>query len=136
METTRTVIDADVLMDLLRNVKRVTAFLAEIEKSGSLLSTTVINAFELYYGAHKCKEREQNLLATKKLLNRLVLLPLGPRSAETAGHIYAQLETKGQPIELRDALNGAITLTKGYAIVTRNVGNFKRIAGLSIITAP
>lgn len=136
MEATRTVIDTDILIDLLRNVKKVVGFLAEIEERGNLLSTTVINAFELYHGAHKSREREQNLLATRKLLNRLILLPLGLRSAETAGRIYAELETKGQPIGLRDALIGAITLTKGYAIITRNVEHFQKITGLTVITAP
>ena len=136
MEATRTVIDTDILIDLLRNVKKVVAFLTEIEESGSLLSTTVINAFELYHGAHKSREREQNLLATRKLLNRLILLPLGLTSAETAGRIYAQLETKEQPIGLRDALIGAITLTKGYTIITRNVEHFQKITGLTVITAP
>jgi predicted nucleic acid-binding protein len=135
MEATRTVIDTDILIDLLRNVKKVVAFLTEIEESKSLLSTTVINAFELYHGAHKSRESEQNLIATRKLLNRLILLPLGLRSAETAGRIYAQLETKGQPIGLRDALIGAIALTKGYAIVTRNVEHFQKITGLTVITA-
>ena len=136
MEATRTVIDTDILIDLLRNVKKVVAFLAEIEERGNLLSTTVMNAFELYYGAHKSREREQNLLATRKLLNRLILLPLELRSAETAGRIYAELETKGQPIGLRDALIGAITLTRGFAIVTRNVEHFQKITGLTVITAP
>ena len=136
MEATRTVIDTDILIDLLRNVKKVVGFLAEIEERGNLLSTTVINAFELYHGAHKSREREHNLLATRKLLNRLILLPLGLRSAETAGRIYAELETKGQPIGLRDALIGAITLTKGYTIITRNVEHFQKITGLTVITAP
>jgi predicted nucleic acid-binding protein len=136
MEATRTVIDTDVLIDLLRNVKKVVGFLAEIEEKGSLLSTTVINAFELYYGTHKSREREQNLLATRKLLNRLILLPLEPASAETAGHIYAELETKGQPIGLRDALIGAIVLTKGFTIITRNVEHFQKITSLTVITAP
>jgi len=136
MEATRTVIDTDILIDLLRNVKKVVGFLAEIEERGNLLSTTVINAFELYYGAHKSKEREQNLLATRKLLNRLILLPLELGSAKTAGRIYAELETKGQPIGLRDALIGAITLTRGYTVVTRNVEHFQKITGLTVISAP
>jgi len=136
MEATRTVIDTDILIDLLRNVKKVVGFLAEIEERGKLLSTTAINAFELYHGANKSREREHNLLATRKLLNRLILLPLELRSAETAGRIYAELETKGQPIGLRDALIGAITLTKGYTIITRNVEHFQKITGLTVITAP
>lgn len=136
MEATRTVIDTDILIDLLRNVKKVVGFLAEIEEKGNLLSTTAINAFELYHGAHKSREREHNLLATRKLLNRLILLPLELRSAETAGRIYAELETKGQPIGLRDALIGAITLTKGHTIITRNVEHFQKITDLKVITAP
>ena len=136
MEATRTVIDTDILIDLLRNVKKVVGFLAEIEERGKLLSTTAVNAFELYHGANKSREREHNLLATRKLLNRLILLPLELRSAETAGRIYAELETKGQPIGLRDALIGAITLTKGYTIITRNVEHFQKITGLTAITAP
>jgi predicted nucleic acid-binding protein len=136
MEAARTVIDTDVLIDLLGNVKKVVGFLAEIEEKGSLLATTVINAFELYYGAHKSREREQNLLATRKLLNRLILRPLEPTSAETAGRIYAQLETKGQQIGLRDALIGAIVLTKRFTIITRNVEHFQKITGLTVITAP
>jgi predicted nucleic acid-binding protein len=136
METIRAVIGTDVLIDPLRNVKKVVVFLAEIEESGSLLSTTVINAFELYHGAHGSKEREQNLLATRGLLNRLILLPLGPRFAETAGRICAQLDTKGQPIGLRDAFIGAITLTKGYMLASRNAEHFRKITGLTITTAP
>lgn len=136
METARTVIDTDILIDLLRNVKKVVAFLTEIEQRGSLLSTTVINAFELHYGAHKSREREQNLLAARKLLNRLILLPLELRSAEIAGRIYAELETKGQAIGLRDALIGAITLKRGFTIVTRNVEHFQKITGLTVIKAP
>jgi tRNA(fMet)-specific endonuclease VapC len=136
MEATRTVIDTDILIDLLRNVKKVVDFLTEIEERGNLLSTTVINAFELYLGAHKSMEREQNLFATRKLLNRLILLPLELGSAETAGRIYAELETKGQPIGLRDALIGAITLTRGYTVVTRNVEHFQKITGLTVISAP
>jgi tRNA(fMet)-specific endonuclease VapC len=136
MEAPRIVIDTDILVDLLRNVKKVVAFLAEIEERGSLLATTVVNVFELVYGAHKSREREQNLLATRKLLDRLILLSLELGSAETAGRIYAELETKGQPIGLRDALIGAIALTEGFTIVTRNVGHFQKITGLTVITAP
>lgn len=136
MDTTGTVIDTDILIDLLRNAKETVTFISKIEENETPLSTTVINAFELYYGAHKSKQRKQNLRATRKLLNRLILLPLEPTSAETAGHIYAELEAKGQPIGLRDSLIGAITLSKGFRIATKNVKHFQKITGLIVITAP
>lgn len=136
MDTTGTVIDTDILIDLLRNVKETVTFISKIEENETPLSTTVINAFELYYGAHKSKQQKQNLKATRKLLNRLILLPLEPTSAETAGHIYAELETKGQPIGLRDSLIGAITLSNGFRIATKNVKHLQKITGLTVITAP
>jgi len=136
MEITQVVIDTDILIDLLRNVKTTVNFISEMERKGALLSTTIINAFELYHGAYKSKKREENLLATRKLIDRLIIVKMGLKSAEAAGHIYADLEAKGQPIGLRDAIIGAITLTKGYALATRNVEHLKKIQGLTLIPAP
>ena len=134
METPRTIIDTDLLIDLLRNEKEAVALVTQIEEKKNLLSTTTINAFELYYGAHKSKKLEQNLQATKKLLTRLVVLPLTSRSAQKAGHIYAELEKEGQTIGLRDTFIAAIALTRGFNVATRNTEHFKKIKGLTVIT--
>jgi len=136
MEITRVVIDTDLLIDLLRNIRKAVNFISDMEKREFRLSTTVINAFELYHGAHKSKKRAKNLASTKKLLHRLIVLKVGLKSAENAGRIYAELEAKGQPIGLRDALIGAVALTRGYALVTRNIEHLKRIEGLTLIPAP
>lgn len=136
MEIARVVIDTDLLIDLLRNIRNVVDFISDMEKRGYRLSTTVINAFELYHGAYKSKKRAENLASTKKLLQRLIILKMGPESAENAGRIYAELEAKGQPIGLRDALMGAISLTRGYTLATRNVEHLQKIPGLILIPAP
>ncbi len=133
METTSAIIDTDILIDLLRNQKEAVALVAELEKKKTLLATTVVNVFELHYGAHKSKRAEKNLQATKKLLSRLVLLPLTTRSAQKAGHMFAELERKGQPIGLRDTLIAAIALTREFSVATRNVEYFKKIAELKTI---
>lgn len=136
METSKVVIDTDILIDLLRGIETVVNFISDMERKGCQLSTTVINAFELYYGAHKSKKRTQNLASTKQLLERLFILKMSLRSAENAGRIYAELEEKGQPIGLRDAMIGAIALTQGYTLTTRNVEHLQKIQGLTIIPAP
>lgn len=135
METNRTIIDTDILIDFLRNRSEIVAFIAQIEEKGTLLATTAINAFELYYGAHKSKQADQTLKATKNLLDRLVILPLTPTSAQRAGHIYAQLELEGQPIGLRDTFIAAIALTRKFRIATRNAEHFKKVKGLTVLTA-
>jgi predicted nucleic acid-binding protein len=134
METTKTIIDTDILIDLLRNKKEAVAFVAALEEKKIELATTVINAFELHYGAHKSRQPQKNLQATKKLLSRLDVLPLTSKSAQMAGHIYAQLETKDQTIGLRDTIIAAIALTREQSVATRNTEHFKKITDLKIIS--
>lgn len=134
METARVIIDTDILIDLLRNSKEAVAFVARLEERRFLLSTTVVNLFELHYGAHKSKQPEKSLQSAKKLLSRLVLLPLTSRAAQKAGHLFAELETKGESIGLRDTLVGAIAITRGFSIATRNIEHFRKIADLKIIS--
>lgn len=136
MESRKIVIDTDVLVDLLRGIETVVNFISDMERKGCQLSTTVINAFELYYGAYKSKKSIQNLASTKQLLERLFILKMNLQSAENAGRIYAELEAKGQPIGLRDAMIGAIALTQGYTLTTRNVEHLQKIRGLPLIQAP
>ena len=135
MESNRTIIDTDILIDFLRNRKEAVEFVTQLEGKKTLLSTTAINAFELYYGAHKSRQSTQTLQATKLLLERLVILPLSSRSAKRAGHIYAELELKGHPIGLRDTFIAAIALTRKSSIATRNIEHFKKVKGLTVITA-
>jgi len=132
----RVVIDTDLLVDLLRDVRNVVDFIDEIEKKGYLLSTTIINAFELFYGAYKSKKRAQNLAATKRLLDRLIVLRMNLKSAEKAGQIHVELEAKGQLLGIRDAMISAITLTKGYSLVTRNIQHLQKIKELALIAVP
>lgn len=133
METTKVIIDTDILIDVLRSKKEALTLVSELEMKKFLLATTTVNAFELYYGAHKSNQQEKGLKSTKTLLNRLVLLPFTSRSAQKAGHIYAELEKTGQSIGLRDSFVAAIALTRGFAVATGNTQHFRKIADLRII---
>ncbi len=134
METVKTVIDTDLLIDLLRNQKQATAFITKLEEKNCILSTTAVNLFELHHGAHKSHETEKNLQAIHVLISRLSILPFTSKAAQKAGHIYAQLERQGQPIGLRDTFIAAIALTRECSVATRNQTHFSRISDLEIIT--
>ena len=134
METVKTVIDTDLLIDLLRNQKQATAFITKLEEKNYILATTAVNIFELHHGAHKSVESEKNLQAIHVLISRLSILPFTSKAAQKAGHIYAQLERQGQPIGLRDTLIAAIALTRECSVATRNQAHFSRISDLEIIT--
>ncbi len=134
METLKTIIDTDLLIDLLRNKQQTADFIVKLEEKNYSLATTAINIFELHHGAHKSKESEKNLQATNRLVSRLSILPFTSKAAQKAGHIYAQLENQGQPIGLRDTLIASIAITRESSIATRNQAHFSRIADLKIIT--
>ena len=134
METLKTVIDTDLLIDLLRNQKQATAFIINLEEKNYILATTAVNIFELHHGAHKSQESEKNLQAIHVLIGRLSILPFTSKAAQKAGHLYAQLERQGQPIGLRDILIAAIALTRECSVATRNQAHFSRISDLEIIT--
>lgn len=136
METARVIMDTDILIDLLRNETKVVDSISEMERKGWLLATTIINAFELFYGAYKSKNCQKNLASAKTLLERLVVLNMGLTSAQNAGRVCAELEREGQSIGLRDAMIGAIALTTGYSLATRNTEHFKKIAGLNLTPIP
>lgn len=56
----KSVIDTDILIDLLRNKEGATAFLSQMEAKNVTLCTTAINIFEIHYGTHKSKELKKN----------------------------------------------------------------------------
>lgn len=134
METIKTIIDTDLLIDLLRNKKEAVIFITRLEKDHFILCTTAINIFELHHGAHKSNDTEKNLQAISKVLSRLVILPLTSKSAQKAGHIYAELEKIGHTIGLRDTFIAAIALTRECRVATRNIEHFNKISELKIIS--
>ncbi|MHC1631419.1 MAG: type II toxin-antitoxin system VapC family toxin [Methanotrichaceae archaeon] len=126
----RICIDTDVLIDLLRGQE--TEKIKELEQEDAILMTTVINSFELYYGAYKTKKRSANLSAVRGLLKRLVILQMSEEASEVVGEILGDLESKGQMIDFRDALIAGIVVMNGATLFTRNINHFNRIDRVKI----
>ena len=133
MEGSRVVIDTDILIDLLKDREQARTLIRELEKKNNVFCTTVVKVYELYYGIHKIRQSEKRLKSTEKLLRSLQILPLTAKSAQKAGYVFAKLEAEGQSIGLGDVFIAAITLTKGYSLVTRNIDHFRKIEDLSVI---
>jgi len=127
---TSVVLDTDVLVSDLRGKSSI---LRKLE--GKDLSTTVVNAFELFHGAYKSKESSANLSATRGLLGSLRLVGLSVKAAERAGEVLAQTQESGQAIEIRDLLIGCIAREEGLSLLTHNVKHFRRIPGLMVMDA-
>lgn len=128
----RICLDTDFLVNFLRNNKEEVEFVKDNEKEKEL-ATTYINLFELYYGAFKSSERENNLKVITTLLNKIEILNFSHESAKKAGEILVKLEREGNMIEFRDLFIGTIALINNYAIKTKNIKHFSKIEGLIII---
>ncbi len=125
-------LDTDFLVDLLRNKSDAVAWLSEnIEKS--TIYTTLINIFELYYGAYKSINPEKKIGDVEKLIERIDILNLSTNSVKEAANQLSKLEEKGNVIDIKDLLIGTFALTNGFALKTNNKKYFERIENLKII---
>ena len=95
---------------------------------------TTINAFEVYYGAYRSREAELNLTSSKGFLSTVELLTPDENSARTAAQTLAELESKGQSMDMGDLLIGSIALNNGFTVLTDNKQHFERIPRLHAVT--
>lgn len=129
-------LDTSVLVDNLRGRSETVGFLRRFEESGANLFTTSINSFELYYGAYRSAKKEKNIAAARTLLKRLVVLELTEEGSEEAGRILSLLESKGERVDFRDVLIGAIAKLHRTTFITRDTEHFKRMPDLNVKEAP
>ena len=124
-------LDTDFLIAILRGREEAEQKMNEIDREGRQ-STTAINAFELFFGACKSKQRHANLEKTRMLLERVDILSFDRDSSEGAGEILADLAARGDPIDFRDAMIAGIAKAKGFTLVTRNGEHLARIKELKV----
>lgn len=87
---------------------------------------------ELYYGAYKSAKHEANLAVLAILFASFNSYPFDGEAARLSGEIRADLARKGTPIGPYDLQIAAIALANDCVLVTHNVGEFSRIAGLKL----
>ena len=123
-------IDTDILVNFLRNKPEALKWIADNQDNN--LATTLINVFELYYGAYRSADPEKSKVGLNQLIAQLNILNLSEKSVEEAAKEITELEKKGQAIDIKDLLIGTIALTEGYSMKTDNINHFSRISGLQL----
>ena len=128
----RIVLDTTVMIGHLRDRGRESRLITRLQEEVEL-ATTIVNAFELYFGAYKSKQVKRNLAAAKGFLATIQVLLLDDGSSERAGEVLADLERTGKPIDPKDLFIGCIAVEHGYAVLTHNTEHFQRIPQLVVI---
>ena len=107
--------------------------LARLTAQGlSDVAISSITIAELQFGVYKSSQVDQNRQALDQFLLPLNILPFDPVAALSYGRIRAALERQGLLIGSLDTLIAAHALSVQLTLVTNNVREFSRVAGLKI----
>ena len=109
---------------MLRGVPEAVRKAEELDSVEAEISTTSMNAFEIYLGAFRSKNAAENVKQADGLLGSIEILNLTLEGSRKSSEILLELMRRGEPIGLRDAIIAGIALVNGYTLVTRNVGVF------------
>ncbi len=124
-------LDSDILVAILRGDKDASALVDSLDEEGGA-ATTVVNVYEIMFGARKSFQAEENVAEAKKLLAKFEILPMDVDCADKAGEIHSYLSGQGKQIDVRDIFIGSIALCHSCKLITRNEKDFSRIKGLQI----
>ena len=98
------------------------------EAEGLCISTVVLA--ELLHGAARSARPADNRRAVEEFAARLEVLAFDAAAADHAADIRADLERKGTPIGAYDLLIAGHARSRGLALITGNLGEFRRVDGL------
>ena len=102
-----------------------------VQRQGQMCVST-ITSMELFYGAENSQNPKQNLAAVEGFLARLDVLEYDTAAAANTGQLRSELRKAGTPIGPYDGLIAGHARSLGLILVTNNVKEFERVAGLRI----
>lgn len=127
---TRYLLDTNILSDLVRNPQgTVAARIAEVGESA--ICTSIIVAAELRFGAAK-KGSERLSAQLEAVLSAIDIQPFDAPADAAYAQLRRQLEGAGAPIGGNDMLIAAHAAALACVVVTDNVREVRRIAGLPV----
>lgn len=87
---------------------------------------------ELVYGVQKSEHKERNSVALMGFLAPLEILPYTDKAAMEYGRIRAVLERTGNLIGALDLLIASHCIAEDLTLVSNNLSEFERVAGLRL----
>jgi tRNA(fMet)-specific endonuclease VapC len=126
----RYLLDTNTISNLVRRPQgRVADRIAEVGEDS--VSTSIVVAAELRYGAEKSKSKRLSE-RVELLLSALEVLPLEPPVDRRYAEIRYHLTQQGTPIGPNDLLISAHALATDLTVVTANTREFERVPSLHV----
>ncbi|WP_280571170.1 type II toxin-antitoxin system VapC family toxin [Chromohalobacter sp. 296-RDG] len=130
MKTTGYLLDTNIVSALVRDPQgQVARRIADVGEHA--IATSSIVAAELRFGAHK-RGSKRLTHQVETLLDALTILPFESPADRYYAQIRCHLERVGTPIGPNDLLIAAQALSEQRILVTANLGEFRRVEGLSV----
>jgi len=124
----RYMLDTDLCVTVLRD--RPEHLRARFNAEAETLCISTVTLAELLHGAARSARPIDNRREVELFAARLVVLPFDAEAAAHSADIRATLERRGRPIGAYDLLIAGHARSRGLVVVTGNIREFKRVAGL------
>jgi len=108
----------------------VAARLASVNPGEVVLCSVVVG--ELLFGALRSQSVAKNLAGVSAFRAGFISLPFDGSSEQEYAKLRADLSAKGTVIGSNDMFIAAVALARGLIVITHNVAEFSRVAGLSV----
>ncbi len=129
----RICLDSDFLIALLRGFPDAVSRAEELEKIGTEVATTAMNALELYIGIMGVDGISgARIERTEALIDSLQILHFDQRASRRSAGIMNSLAKLGKSIGVKDSIVAGIAIENRVPLLTRNIKHFERVAGLTI----
>lgn len=124
------VLDINTLIYYFKGMGRVAERL--LAHSPQEIGIPAVVVYELEVGMAKATQPEKRRRQLGEMLAVVAVLPFGTAEARQAAQIRAALEGAGTPIGPYDVLIAATALANKGTLVTHNIQEFGRVAGLLV----
>lgn len=127
-------LDTNVVIEVLRRRKPyVRRRLDEAREAGAQIKVSTIVAHELMAGAHQSERPSHHLELLGAFLEFVDLEPWTFDDAAAAARLSADLQRQGTRIGAHDTLIAGQALVRGWTMVSADVREFARVAGLPLL---
>ena len=124
-------LDSNTLIYYFKGEGRVMAWMSA--RAPSEIGIPVIVLYELETGIAKSQQPQKRRKQLDALLAVTKILPLDRAAVRQSATLRATLEKAGTPLGPMDFLIAGIALAQDATLVTRNTGEFSRVAGLRTV---
>lgn len=125
-------LDTNTIVHYFKGIGRVAENLLATPPSQTCVPSVVV--YEIRVGLERYVDAPRRVARFADLLSQVRTLPFGLQEAAAAARIRAAIEREGAPIGPMDTLIAGTALANGATLVTRNLREFGRVEGLSVVS--